>query len=162
MIQAIIGLFGIARGFFSIGGLASKAIGWLTSSGSWFAMALLWIGSTIKNIFIGTAVAFKQVAVYLAAFYLVQMFRKLLFLAFIVPILGFVVNYAITEIAVSSNKTIALLFSEFIASFNLFGPLGHNLLAFMVKMGFFEAISLLLTVMLYTLMARVALTILFK
>jgi hypothetical protein len=162
MIQAIISLFGIIRGLFITGGFFTKIFTWFSGSFGWFATAIIWLGTTIKDFFVGTAVAFKRVAVYLVAFHLVEIARRIFFIGLIVSVFGFVIDYAVNNVAVFSGKTITVLTSEFISAINSFGPLGQNLLAFMTKMGFFEALSLLITVMLYTLMVRVALTILFK
>ena len=162
MIGAIVSLFNFVRGLFAVGGLFGGLFTWLSSSAGWFASAFLWLGSLIKDLFVGTAVAFKRAMVYISAYHLVEFARRIAFIAFITTIFGYIINYAVNNVVVSAGKTISTLFTEFITSINSFGPLGHNLLAFMSKMGFFDALSLLITVMIYTLMTRVALSILFK
>jgi len=162
MIQAIISLFGIVRGLFVAGGFFAGVFTWISTNMAWFATAILWLGNGIKSLLFGTVKAMKEVSIYLAAFHIVEMARRLLFITFIVAVFGYVIDYAVNNLVVFSGKTITTLFNEFITSLNSFGALGHNLLAFMSKMGFFEALSLLLTVMLYTLITRVALSILFK
>jgi len=162
MIQAIISLFGIVRGLFLTGGFFTKIFTWFSGSFGWFATAIIWLGTTLKDLFIGTFASLKKVMVYLSAYHLVEIARKVVFIGLIVPILGYVINYAVNNVAVFNGKTITVLTTEFISAISSFGPLGQNLLAFMTKMGFFEALSLFITVMLYTLMVRIALTILFK
>ena len=162
MIQAIISLFGIVRGLFVTGGFFAKIFTWLSGSFGWIAGILLWFADAIKKLFVGTAATFKKVFVYLGAYHAVEFLRRILFITFIVSVFGYIIDYAVNNVLVHGGKTITILFNEFITSIISFGPLGHNLLAFMSKMGFFEALSLLLTIMLYTLITRVALSILFK
>jgi hypothetical protein len=162
MISAIISLFGVVRGLFVAGGFFASIFTWISGSFGLIATALLWFGNVLKDFLVGTGVAIKTVAVYLAAYHLVELARRFLFITFIVSIFGFVINYAVNNVVIYGGQTITLLFNEFITSLISFGPLGQNLLAFLSKMGFFDALSLLLTVMLYTLISRVALNILFK
>jgi len=162
MIQGIISLFGFVRGLFVAGGVFSTFFTWLSGYAGWIATAFVWLGDLIKKFFVGTGVAFKRVFIYLGAYHAVEVARKLLLIGLIISIFGFVIDYVTNNLLVFDGKTIASLVSDFITSINSFGPLGHNLLAFLSKMGFFECLSLFLTIMIYTLMTRVALTILFK
>ena len=162
MIGAIISLFNFVRGIFTVGGFVGKFVTWFTGLGGWIVTALIGLGTLVKDFFLGTLVAFKRVATYIAAYHIVELARRFVLVTFITAVFGWSINYIVNNIVVFNGKTISSLFNGFITSINSFGAMGHNLLAFMSKMGIFDSISLFLTVMIYTLMARVALSILFR
>ncbi|WP_294966740.1 hypothetical protein [Sulfurimonas sp.] len=162
MIQAIISLFALVRGLFITGGLIARVFTWLSGSFGWIAGILLWFADFFKKFFIGTGLAFKKAFIYLGAYHAVEFVRKGIFITFILAVFNWALNYAMKNLLVYDGKSITILFNQFISAISSFGALGHNFLAFMSKIGFFDSLSLLLSVMLYTLITRVALTILFK
>ena len=104
----------------------------------------------------------EHLFIYLGAYHSADFVRKFIFITFILVVFNWVLKYAMNNLLVYGGKSITFLFNQLITSIASFGALGHNLLAFISKIGFFDSLSLLLSVMLYTLIARVALTILFK
>lgn len=158
MIGAIVGLFNIVRGLFVGGGLVAT-----TLTGLWGGItSILGLVGSLGTLLWGGISLIGSMWAYVASYHAIELIRRFLMITFIVSVFGWVINYAVTSVAVYSGKTISVLFNEFVTSILSFGALGHNLLAFLSKMGFFEALSLLLTVMIYTLISRVALSVLFK
>ena len=131
---------GIMDGFLGMG----RFFGWFTGLfvGGWSLFTTLW------GVFL--------------SYHAVEFARRLLYIGLVSIIANWIVDYMLKNILIYDNKSIITLFSNFITSINSYGALGHNLLAFMTKIGFFEALSLFLIVMLYTLTVRIALSILFR
>jgi len=158
MIGAIRSIYTILKGLFTGGGLVSRAFTWL---GSGFGAIVGGLGSIGSLLFGGFAV-FGQLWGYIASYHVIELIRRFLLITFVYSVFGWIINYALTSVAVSGTKTISILFNEFITSIASYGVLGNNLLAILTKMGVFECFGIFLTVMIYTLIARVSLSILFK
>lgn len=158
MIQAIISIFSIIRGLFSSTGLVSRAFTWL---GGGIGTVVGGLGS-IGTLLFGGFTVFAQLWSYIASYHVIELIRRFLMITFVYSVFGWIINYALTSVAVSGTKTISILFNEFITSIAAYGVLGNNLLAILTKMGVFECFGIFLTVMIYTLVARVSLSILFK
>ncbi len=160
--NGIVALFNLFRGLFVAGGLIARTFTWISGSFGWFSVILLWFADFLKKFLIGGGLTFKKAFIYLGAYHAVEFARKIIFITFILVVFNWVLNYSMKNLLVFGGKSITSLFNQLITSIASFGALGHNLLAFISKIGFFDSLSLLLSVMLYTLITRVALTILFK
>ena len=158
MVAAIVGLFRIVRGLFSAGGLVSKFFPWLTSG-----ITGLFAGFTsLGTILFGGFTILGQMWAYVASYHVIELLRRIALIGFITVVFGYVINYALNNLLVFGGSSIASLFNQYINDIASFGVLGNNLLSILSKIGFFQDLGIFFTIMIYTLVARVALTILFK
>ena len=162
MISAIVGLFNLVRGLFVSGGMFATFFTWLSTSTGWFATTIVSIGVFFKDFFLGTVTAIKKTATYIAAYHIVELARRFFLVGLIVAVFGWIINYVVNNALVFNNKSLAQNFQDFINSFSSFGALGQDFLALLTHLGIFQALSIILTVMIYVLFIRVALSILFK
>lgn len=144
MFALIEGIITFFVGLFSSGGFFAGFVAFLAS---WFSRLLTRMG---------------EVWSYLVAYHTVEILRKFLFISLISIIFGFVIHYAFTTLLVFNGQSLASLLNSYITSIANFGAVGVDFLAFADKIGFFVSLKIVLNVMLFTLFARVALTILFK
>lgn len=162
MIKIITSIWYLLKNIFQAGGFISRLLGVLFARASGLFSFIGFVGTAVITLLTGGLRMFYMMWTIISAYTLVEMFRRFLLITFIVAIFGWVIDYIITHIAVFEGKTIAMLFSQMIQSIEALGQWGHFALAFISKIGLFEGISLFLTVMIFTLMARVALSIIFK
>lgn len=158
MINAIIGLYRFAVAFFTRGGIFSRIISFFRSRLNWFVGGITGIGALL----FGGAKTFAQVWAYIASYHVIEVIRRFFLITFVVAVFGWVINYIVKSLAVYNSKTIPQLFSSFLDAISSYGSLGNNLLALLTKVGFFDCLSIFFTVVIYTLISRVALTVLFK
>lgn len=158
MINAIISLFRIAVAFFKRGGLFTKVISFFRGRANWLIGGITGIGTLL----FGGFKTFGQVWAYIASYHIIEVIRRFFLITFVVSVFGWVINYIVKSLAVYNSKTIPQLFTSFLDAISSYGALGNNLLALLTKVGFFDCLSIFFTVVIYTLISRVALTILFK
>ena len=162
MIKFLGSIWFLLRNIFQSGGFLSKLLAVLLGGTSTLFAFLGFVATALITLLTGGLRMFYMMWTIISAYTLVEMFRRFLLITFIVAVFGWVIDYLITHIAIFEGKTIAMLFSQMIQSIESLGQWGHFALAFISKIGLFEGISLFLTVMIFTLMARVALSIIFK
>lgn len=158
MIQAIISIFSIFKNLFVGGGLVARSFAWI---GGGITTLFTSIGS-IGSLLFGGFTVFAQLWGYIASYHVIELIRRFILITFVVSVFGWIINYALTNIIVFNSKAISELFNEFISSIASYGAIGNNFLAFLTVLGVFDCLGILLTVMIYTLVARVSLSILFK
>ena len=144
MFALLEGIFTFITGLFTTGGFFA---GVATFFGTWFSRILSRIG---------------EVWSYLFAYHTVEILRRILFISFISVVFGYVLNYAFTNLLVFEGQSLSALLNSYINSIANFGPVGIDFLAFATRIGFFDSLKIIFDVMLFTLLARVALSILFK
>jgi len=144
MFALLSGLFDFFSGLFTSSGFFAGFVSFL---GGWFAKIFSKVG---------------EVWTYLTAYHIVEILKKLLFLSLLSIILGFVLHYAFSSLLVFNGSSLSSLVNSYISDIANFGAIGIDFLAFATKIGFFISLKIILNVMIFTLFARVALTIIFK
>ena len=143
--------------FALIEGIVTFIVGLFSSDGffaGFVAFLADWFSRLLSRI--------SEVSSYLIAYHTIEILKKFLFISFISVIFGFVIHYAFTTLLVFNGQSLASLLNSYIISIANFGAVGVDFLAFASKIGFFDCLKIVFNVMLFTLFARVALTILFK
>jgi hypothetical protein len=158
MISAVISLFGVVRGLFVAGGLFARFFPWLATG---FGAVFTGISSLGALLFGGFSLIGSMWA-YIASYHFVELIRRFILIGFITVVFGYVINYALSNLLIFGGSSISTLFNQYINDIASFGPLGVNLLALLTKIGFFQDMGIFFTVMIYTLVSRVALRILFR
>lgn len=162
MIALIRAIWLLIKGLFVEGGFLARGFAFFSNGFGAVITVLTTFASGIFTLITGGIAIFWQVWSFVASYHIVELIRRFALIALIVPVFGWVINYFVNSIIIYDNKTLALLFSSFIQRIESLGQWGHFALALLSKMGFFEASAMFLTVMLYVLFVRVALSILFK
>lgn len=158
MIAFIQGIFNLLRGLFIGGGFFSKAFTFL---GSGFASVLTAIGSFASLVFGGFAVI-GQIWGYIAAYHAIEVIRRFFLIAFISAVIGFVLNYFLSDFIIYDGNSISSLFNSLITSIESLGAVGNNLLAFAYKLGVFVDLQIFLFSLIFALEVKIALKIFFK
>ncbi|MDX1809710.1 MAG: hypothetical protein R3331_09240 [Sulfurospirillaceae bacterium] len=158
LIDALISFVGLFRGLFIGGGLVARIFTWLTSGIGGIITLLTTIGAKIFGGWQLFGMMWSLVSSYAA----IELIRRILLVSFVSVVMGAVINYALTHVIIYQGETVHSLFISLISSVDALGPLGHNFLVFCYKFGIFTDLQIIITVMFYTLIARITLHILFK
>lgn len=151
MFAAIVGLYEFIVGLFASGGF-------IAGLSAFFTGAI----TSIITVLTGGFAKVAEVWAYIFAYHTVEILRRFILIALISVILGYVINYAMVNLLIYDGSSLSTLMNSYINSISSYGPVGVDFLVFANKLGLFDALKIILNVMIFTLTARVALSILFK